>query len=66
MPDVKHRHRKPKKRDFQGKTVKRFLRRADNIWQFEFTDGTAFAIQSELHCGFPIMEVCNVCHLIPE
>jgi hypothetical protein len=39
-----HKHRRPTKRDFEGKTIKRFSRTADNIWRFWFTDGSSFAI----------------------
>lgn len=60
MPD-KHQHRRPRKRDFEGKTVTRFVRTADNIWRFWFSDGTSFAIQSETHYGAAIMELCDVC-----
>lgn len=56
-----HRHRRPLKRDFEGKTVKRFTRSADNLWKFHFSDGTSFAIQSELFYGLPCMELCEVC-----
>ena len=56
-----HQHRRPTKRDFEGKTVKRFIRTADNVYKFWFTDGTAFAIQSDLHHGLAIMELCSVC-----
>jgi hypothetical protein len=56
-----HTHRKPMKKDFEGKTIKKFSRSADNIWRFWFTDGTAFAIQSEVYCGVAIMELCEEC-----
>lgn len=56
-----HVHRRPKKRDFEGKTVKRFQRTADNVWRIWFTDGTAFAIQSETFHGLACMELCEVC-----
>lgn len=58
---VEHEHRRPKKKDFEGKTVKRFVCSADNIWKFWFTDGTFFAVQSDLHHGIAIMELCDVC-----
>jgi hypothetical protein len=58
---VGHKHRRPKKIDFEGKTVKRFICTADNVWKFYFTDGSEFAIQSELHFGLPIMELCETC-----
>jgi len=59
---TEHQHRRPLKRDFEGKTIKRFQRSADNIWRFWFTDGTAVAIQSELfHPGITCMELCEVC-----
>ena len=60
--ETDHVHRRPTKKDFQGKTVKRFVCSADNVWRFWFTDGTAFAIQSEIfHPGIACMEVCDVC-----
>jgi hypothetical protein len=62
---VEHVHRRPRKKDFEGKTIRRFVRTADNIWKFYFTDGTSLAIQSETF-GFgpyPLacMEICDVC-----
>jgi hypothetical protein len=59
MPD--HIHRRPKKKDFEGKTIKKFQKSADNIWRFWFSDGTAFAVQSETHFGLAVMELCDVC-----
>jgi hypothetical protein len=58
-----HIHRRPTKRDFQGKTIKRFVRSADNLWKFWFTDGSAFAIQSDNFgaYGLACMEVCDQC-----
>ena len=56
-----HDHRRPKKRDFERKTVKRFVATADNIWRFWFTDGTSFAIQSENFSGVACMEICDQC-----
>lgn len=58
-----HVHRRPKKKDFEGKTIKRFVRSADNIWKFWFTDGTSFAIQSDSFGSYGVacMEVCDVC-----
>jgi hypothetical protein len=56
-----HSHRRPKKRDFVGKTVQRFDRAADNVWRIWFTDGTAFAIQSEVFHDIACMEICEVC-----
>jgi hypothetical protein len=58
-----HIHRRPIKRDFEGKTVKRFVRSTDNVWKFYFTDGTSFAIQSNNFgpYGLACMEICNVC-----
>lgn len=56
-----HEHRNPEKSDFEGKTVARFEPDADNVWRFWFTDGTAFAIQSESTNGIGYMELCNVC-----
>lgn len=66
MPLVEHKHRRPKKRDFEGKTVKRFSRTADNVWRIWFTDGSAFAIQSDLFHGLPCMELCDVCVAQPN
>ena len=60
-PADNHEHRKPTKRDFEGKTIKKFVRSADNMWHFEFTDGTRFAVQSELHFGLAVMDLCDVC-----
>lgn len=59
--NIEHKHRRPKKSDFEGKTIKRFVRTADNIWKFYFTDGTSFAIQSEFHYGLALMELCEIC-----
>jgi hypothetical protein len=61
-----HVHRRPRKKDFEGKTVKRFQRTADNIWRIWFTDDTAFAIQTEIAgagtgLGVPFMELCDIC-----
>lgn len=58
-----HIHRRPTKRDFEGKTIKRFIRSGDNVWRLWFTDGTAFAIQSDSFgpYGLACMEVCDVC-----
>lgn len=42
-----HLHRRPRKKDFEGKTIAKFSRLGDNIWSFHFTDGSTFAIQSE-------------------
>ena len=56
-----HVHRRPTKKDFEGKTVKRFVRSSDNVWKLYFTDGSAFAIQSDLFHGLPCLEVCDVC-----
>lgn len=58
---IEHVHRRPTKRDFEGRTVKRFVRSADNIWKFYFTEGPPLAIQSDLFSGLACMEVCNVC-----
>ena len=60
-PVRSHEHRKPTKKDFVGKTVSNFRRDADNVWRIWFTDGTSFAIQSEMYFGLPIMELCEVC-----
>jgi hypothetical protein len=59
--ESEHRHRRPRKKDFEGKTIKRFVRTADNIWKFWFLDGSSFAIQSDLHYGLAVMELCDVC-----
>ena len=59
--EIKYVHRRPKKKDFEGKSIKRFQKSADNIWRFWFDDGTSFAIQSETHHGLAIMELCDVC-----
>lgn len=57
-----HEHRRPEKSDFEGKTVSRFEPDADNVWRIWFTDGTAFAIQSESSsAGIGYMELCDVC-----
>lgn len=56
-----HVHRRPKKKDFEGKTITKFQGGAANIWKFWFSDGTSFAIQSELFYGIPCMELCEVC-----
>ena len=61
MEAADHIHRRPKKKDFEGKTIKRFQRSADNIWRFWFDDGTAFAIQSDLFHGLACMEICDQC-----
>lgn len=61
---AEHIHRRPRRKDFEGKTVRRFERSADNIWRIWFTDGTAFAIQCEVSGlgGFvPFMEICDDC-----
>ena len=60
---LEHSHRRPTKRDFEGKTIKRFVRSADNIWKFYFTDGTSLAIQSDNvgPYGLACMELCEVC-----
>ena len=56
-----HQHRRPKRKDFEGKTVAKFRRDADNIWRIWFTDGSAFAIQAETTQGIGYMELCDVC-----
>lgn len=63
MPDdvIEHEHKRPTKRDFEGKTIKRFIRSADNVWRFHFTDGTRLAIQSDLFHGLALMEICYEC-----
>lgn len=58
---IEHQHRRPNKADFEGKTIRRFIRSADNIWRFQFTDGSRLAIQSDLFHGLPIMELCEAC-----
>jgi len=58
-----HEHRRPEPSDFEGKTIRRFERSADNVWRLWFTDGTAFAIQSDNFgpYGLACMELCEVC-----
>lgn len=60
---TEHVHRRPCKRDFEGKTIHRFKADADNVWRIWFTDGTAFAIQCDTFGphGVPGMELCDVC-----
>lgn len=58
---VPHTHRRPRKRDFEGKTILCFTCTADNVWKFVFTDGTSFAVQSETCSGCAIMELCEEC-----
>lgn len=58
---IEHEHRRPIRRDFEGKTIKRFRRTADDVWRFWFTDGTSFAIQSDLFHGLACMELCETC-----
>lgn len=60
-PSKEHVHRRPRKKDFEGKTILRFKKSADNVWRLWFTDGTAFAIQCEATGGLPYMEVCEAC-----
>lgn len=61
-PIADHAHRRPRRSDFEGKTIERFYHDADNVWRFAFTDGTSLAIQSDLgHSGVAIMELCEVC-----
>lgn len=61
MDELEHEHRKPTKSDFEGKTIKRFDQTADNIWRFWFTDGSSFAIQSEVFSGLACMDLCDQC-----
>lgn len=61
MAEQSHIHRRPKKPDFEGKTIQRFIRTADNVWKFRFTDGSSLAIQSDLFHGLACMEICEVC-----
>lgn len=62
MPvETQHRHRRVRKKDFEGKTIKRFVGSTDNVWRFWFTDGTSFAIQSENFHGVACMEICEQC-----
>jgi len=48
MPDKNAEFRRPKKKDFEGKTIKTFLKIADNMWNFHFTDGSSISIQCEM------------------
>lgn len=58
-----HVHRRPKKKDFERKTIRKFVLEADNIWKFEFTDGSRLAIQSDSfgHYGVACMALCEEC-----
>lgn len=58
-----HVHRRPKRKDFEGKTVSRFTLQADNIWKLEFTDGSRLAIQSDSfgQYGVACMALCEEC-----
>lgn len=58
-----HVHRRPRKKDFEGKTIRQFTLQADNIWQFQFSDGSKLAIQSDNfgHHGIACMALCEVC-----
>ena len=60
---MKHVHRRPKKKDFEGKKIVKFILQADNIWKFQFEDGSRLAIQSDFlgHHGLPCMELCEEC-----
>jgi len=64
-PEVseRHIHRRPKKKDFERKTIRVFTLEADNIWKFEFTDGSRLAIQSDSfgYCGVACMALCEEC-----
>lgn len=50
-------HRKLKRSDFVGKTIKDVDCRAVNTISFLFTDGTALAIETETHA----IVACDVC-----
>ena len=52
--------RKPKKSDFEGKTIAYFERSADNVWRIEFTDNTRIEIWAECSDGLPFMEIEKV------
>ena len=61
-------HRRPRRSDFAGKTIKRVDSSADNIWRFHFTDGSAVAIESEIFSaggsygsGLACMFICDEC-----
>ena len=59
----RHVHRRPKKKDFEGKKITKFILQADNIWQFQFEDGSRVAIQSDnfgTH-GLACMALCEEC-----
>lgn len=56
-----HIHRRARPADFEGKTIRQFMPTADNIWQFEFTDGTKLAIQAEAYDGIGVLELCEDC-----
>lgn len=60
---VEHRHRRPTASDFQGKTIIKFSKTADNIWKFWFSDGSKLAIQCDLHHGLAVMVLCEECAL---
>jgi len=51
--------RRPRKKDFEGKTIKRFKRDADNVWHFEFTDGTKIEVWSEM-MGWPSLPLLGI------
>lgn len=58
--------RKPRRRDFVGKTIVAFDGRACNLWRFTFSDGTAIAIEADIESfgsygGIPVMQVCEEC-----
>lgn len=56
-------HRKIKKSDFEGKTIKKIDCRAVNFIRFEFTDGTALALEGELVTSYGIAGIlaCDEC-----
>ena len=49
--------RRPQKRDFEGKTIARFVRSANNVVRFEFSDGTELEMWAECytHLNFPVL-----------
>lgn len=50
-------HRDVKRKDFEGKTIKRIDCRAVNIFRFYFTDGSSIAIEAE----GDMMVACETC-----
>lgn len=50
-------HRRPRQKDFVGKTIQAAYTNADNIIRLWFTDGTAIAIEAETFT----LAVCDEC-----